>query len=159
MVEVERFSAEDTLPLGRRDSSRCVLVEFCEEFSTGDVFVVDLEVFASLPAAVVIGEGGGVVRVKPSHIALSGSPLLPRWLVGVVDVILEVISGSGLVSNLVEDFMDGLIHRLILFWTAYEESGISCGVDGVEFLNVKVDGLFLFKIGEGGVFVDEHTNP
>ena len=41
----------------------------------------------------------------------------------------------------------------------HEESGVSSGVDRVEFFDIKVNGLFLFRIGEGGIVVDEHANP
>jgi len=161
VVEVECFSSEDTVPLGGRDTSGCIPVESREEFGAGDVLVVGLEAFAGLPAAVILGERGGVVRVIPPHVALSGLSPLPRWLVEVVDVILEVISRSDLVDDLVKDLVDGLVHRLslVLFLTVHEESGVSSRVDRVEFLDVKVNGLFLFKIGEGSIVVDEHTNP
>ena len=137
VVEIECFSSEDTLPLGGRDTGGCIPVELCEEFGARDVFVVDLEAFTGLSAAVILGERGGVVRVVP-HVALFGSPLLSRRLVEVVDVILGVILRSDLVSDLVEDLIDGLVHRLILFWMVHEESGVSSGVDRVEFFDIKV---------------------
>ena len=87
MVEVERFSSEDTVPLRGRDTSGCIPVELRKEFGARDVFVVGLEAFAGLPAAVVLGEGGGVVRVIPSHVTLSSSSPLSRGLVEVIDVI------------------------------------------------------------------------
>ena len=142
------------VPLGGRDTTRCIPVEFCKEFGARDVFVVGLEAFAGLPAAVVLRERRGVVRVIPSHVALSGSSPLSWWLIEVVGVVLEVISRS----DLVEDLVDGLIHYLVLFLTVHEESRVSSGVNGVELFDIKVDGLFLFKIREGNVVVNEHTN-
>ena len=154
MVEVERFPLEDMVPLGGRDTSRCVPVELCKEFGARDVFVVCLETFAGLPAAVILRERGGVVRVIPSHVALSGSSPLSWWLVEVIDVVLEAISRS----DLVEDLMDRLIHRLVLFLVVHKESRVSSGVNRVDFFDVKVDGLFLFKVREGSIVVDEYTN-
>ena len=154
MVEVKHFPPEDTVPLGGRDTSRCVPVELCKEFGARDVFIVCLEMFAGLPAAVVLGEREGVIRVIPSHVALSGSSPLLQWLVEVVDVILEAISRS----DLVEDLVDGLIHHLVLFLAVHEESRVSSGVNRVDFFDVKVDSLFLFKVGEGSIVVDEYTN-
>jgi len=159
VVEVECFSSEDTLPLRGRDTGGCVPVELCKEFGAGDVFVVDLKALAGFSATFILGERGGVVRVKPTHVALSGSSLLPWWFVGVVDVILELISRSDLVGDLIEDFMDGLVQRLVLFWAVLEESRIASRVDRVEFFDVKVNGLFLFRIGEGDIVVDECANP
>ena len=65
---------------------------------------------------------------------------------------------SGLVDDLVEDLVDGLVHRLVLFLMRHEESRVSPGVNGVELFDVKVNGLFLFKIGESSVVVNEDTN-
>ena len=154
MVEVKRFLPEDTVPLGGRDTSGCVPVELCKEFGARDVFIVCLETFAGLPAAVILGERGGVIRVIPSHVTLSGSSPLLWWLVEVIDVILEAISRS----DLVEDLVDGLIHLLVLFLAVHKESRVSSGVNRVDFFNIKVDGLFLFKVGEGSVVIDEYTN-
>jgi hypothetical protein len=159
VVEVEGFSSEDTLPLRGRDTGGSIPVELCKEFGARDVLVVDLEAFAGLSAAFILGERGGVVRVIPPHVALLGSSLFPGWFVGVVDVILELISRSDLVGDLIEDFMDGLVQRLVLFRAVLEESRISPGVDRVEFFDVKVNGLFLFRIGEGGIVIDEYANP